>query len=254
MLSAAFLIVALLTSTLNYQRPVNISSSNILQELAERKKSQPAITSKELAVIGNELLQKRGFDYMFDVCDILSERDRQSSEFAIPASHTLSLSSGGQRSFKFNVASEGEGLCGECTSMIPAVQVTRQEMFLIAEGRRYRVQRPASFILDEAELVDASMKKVLRTWQLPYQTFPLGISPDGSTLYLEFWTQYQLDGVVLELSKNGAVAFRDRSKIKLIEGKLIEDHPRDPNNAYLSFKRFDTGNKTYIIRFSAPCT
>lgn len=253
MLSAVFLIVALLTSTVSYQRPVNISSSNILQELAERKKKQPAITSRELALIGNELLQKRGFDYMFDVCDILSERSRTSTT-PITASHTLSLTNGAKRNFKFNVAGEGEGLCGECGSMIPAVQVTRKEMVLIADGKRYRLKRPASFILDEAELVDASMKKVLRTWQSPYQTFPLGISPDASTLYLEFWPQHQLDGVVLALSENGTLAFRDRSEVKLVEGKVIEDHPKDPNNAYLSFKRFDTDNKTYIIRFSAPCT
>jgi hypothetical protein len=252
MLSAVFLIVALLISTVSYQRPVSISSSNILQELAERKKKQPAVTSRELAVIGNELLEKRGFDYMFDVCDILPKHSRTSTT-AISASHTLSLTNGAKRSFRFTVAGDGEGLCGECMSLVPAVQVTAREMVLISEGKRYRVRRPASFILDEAELVDASMKKVLRTWQLPYQTFPLGISPDGAKLYLEF-RQDELDGLVLELSENGALAFRDRTEVKLVEGKPIEDHPKDPNNAYLSFKRFDTGNKTYLIRFSAPCT
>ena len=40
----------------------------------------------------------------------------------------------------------------------------------------------------------------------------------------------------------------------MIKGKEIEDHPTDPKNAYLTFIRFSAGDKTYIIRFSAPCT
>lgn len=40
----------------------------------------------------------------------------------------------------------------------------------------------------------------------------------------------------------------------MVEGQLIDDHPRDPNSAYLTFIRFNARAKTYIIRFSAPCT
>jgi hypothetical protein len=253
-LSAGFLIVALLIPTVGNQRPVIVTSSKILEELSRRKQKQPAITLKELAVVGNEMLKEKGFDYMFDVCEILPERDRQTSGFAIPASHTLSLSNGTQRSFKFTVAGGGEGLCGECMSMIPAVQVTATEMVLVSDGNRYRVRRPKAFALDQAELVDATMKKVLRKWQLPYQTVPIGISPDGAKLYLNFYTDYKLDGLVLELSENGKLAFRAGGDVQMVEGKFVEDHPKDPNNAYLSFKRFDTGNKTFIIRFWAPCT
>jgi len=254
MFSAVFLILTFLTPTPSYQRPVTVSSSNILVELAHLEKKQSEISPKELAAFANELLDKRGFDYRFDICDILSERERQSSEAAIPASYTLAQRNGKQQDFKFIVAGGGEGLCGECMTSLPAVQVTAKEMVLIAEGKRFRVRRPASFTLDKVELVDAGMKKVSRTWQLPYQTIPIGISPDSLKLYLEFFTQYKLDGLVLELSEDGAIAFRDRSEVKFVEGKLVEDHPKDPDNAYLSFIRFDTGNKAFIIRFSAPCT
>jgi hypothetical protein len=253
-LSSGFLIAALIIPSVSSQRPVSVASSNILKELSNRKQRQPVITPKALAAVGNELLEKRGFDYSFDVCEILPERDRQASGFAIPASSTLSLSNGTQRNFEFAVAGGGEGLCGECMSRVPAVQVTAKEMVLIADGKRYRVRRPSTFILDEAELVDAKMKKVLRKWQLPYQSIPIGISSDGAKLYLDFYTDYKLDDLVLELSENGKLAFRDRGEVQLVKGKWIEDHPKDPNNAYLSFIRFDTGDKTFIIRFSAPCT
>ena len=71
-LPAIFLIVALLTSTPSVSTPrrtraLKVSASNILEDLAQRKKKEPAITSKELAAYANDLLEKRGFDYMFDV-------------------------------------------------------------------------------------------------------------------------------------------------------------------------------------------
>ena len=255
MVPAVLLIFSLLTSTTSYQRPITVSSANILEELAQRKKSQPAITSKELAVFANQLVEKHGFDYMFDVCDILPKAvTRTDTRTDTAASYALSLTNGQKRSFKFNVAGDDGGMCGECMSLVPNAQVTKTQMVLVADGKRYRVQRPAAFILDEVELVDAGMKKVQRTWQLPFQTIPAGISPDGSKLYLNFWTDYKLDGLVLELSENGRLAVRDRSEVRMIEGKVIEDHPKDPNNAYLTFIRFSSRDKTYIIRFSAPCT
>src|SRR6185503_20155669 len=177
MVPAVLLIFSLLTSTTSYQRPITVSSANILEELAQRKKSQPAITSKELAVFANQLVEKHGFDYMFDVCDILPKAVTRTDT---AASYALSLTNGQKRSFKFNVAGDDGGMCGECMSLVPNAQVTKTQMVLVADGKRYRVQRPAAFILDEVELVDAGMKKVQRTWQLPFQTIPVGISPDGS--------------------------------------------------------------------------
>ena len=107
-------------------------------------------------------------------------------------------------------------------------------MVLIAEGKRYPVRRPPSFILDEAQLVDETLTKVLRTWQFPYQAVPIGISADGTKLYLDFYTNYELT-LVLEVSENGPPQFRDRAVIKSTEGKSIENHRKDPTNTYLSF-------------------
>ena len=154
----------------------------------------------------------------------------------------------------FAIENPYESLCGECWASVPSLQVTNKEMALIAEGKRYRVRRPPSFILDEAQLVDETLKKVLRTWQLPYQAVPIGISADGTKLYLDFYTDYELDHLVLEVSENGPPQFRDRAVIKSTEGKSIEDHPKDPTNAYLSFVSFRVGEKSYRIKFSAPCT
>jgi hypothetical protein len=40
------------------------------------------------------------------------------------------------------------------------------------------------FRLEEIELVDETMKRVIRKWEVPNETYPVGISADGRTLYL----------------------------------------------------------------------
>src|SRR6185503_426683 len=134
------------------------------------------------------------------------------------------------------------------------LQVTDKEMVLLAAGNRHRVKRPAAFVLDEVYLVDATLKKVLRTWQLPYQAVPVGMSADGTKLYVDFYKGNNLDDLVLEVSENGPPQFRDRAVIKSSEGKTIEDHPKDPSNAYLSFMTFRADENTYHLKFTAPCT
>lgn len=115
-LTAVFLIVALLTPAPSQRaRTIKVSDSNILEDLAQRKKQQPAITSRELAVYANELLEKRGFDYMFGVCDIVPKRHNKSTVTGVPVNHQLSLTTGEKRSFRFSVATDDSaGMCGEC--------------------------------------------------------------------------------------------------------------------------------------------
>jgi hypothetical protein len=211
---------------------------------------------RELAAYANELVAKRGFDYYFDVCDIIpkAKRNRGSPAQAIEQPHKLTLLDGTKREFNFKIPDLGEGLCGECWSYVPIAHITKKQMTLVVEGMQYRIRRPKSFLLDEAELVDETRKRVLRTWQMPFGTIPSGISPDGTKLYLESYDQHAVEGLLLELSESGHLKFRSREDVQLQgKGEWLE-HPEDPLNAYLSFMRFKVVNKSYIIRFSAPCT
>ena len=232
-----------------------VKPSNVAGEVSERAIQSPSLTPVELAAYGNDLIARKGFDYLFDTCDILNNRDRTHSAPAeIVRNYQMTLIDGGKRTFRFTIENPNESLCGECWSSIPSLQVTNREMTLIAEGKRYRVRRPSAFVLDEAHLVDETLKKVLKTWQMPYQTRLAGISADGTRLYLDFYPGNGLDHLVLELSENGPPQFRDRAVIKSGEGKFIESHPKDPTNSYLSFMRFSVGEKIYRVKFSAPCT
>lgn len=146
-------------------------------------------------------------------------------------------------------------MCSECFFQIPALQVTKEEILVLADGRQYSLRRPQTFNLGEAELVDDSLQNVLRTWQLPFQTVPVGISPEGSKLYVEFYEGQAPDDLVLELSEDGKLQFRSRKGVDLKgEGEWIENYPKDPDNDYLSFMRFRARNRNYIVKFIAPCT
>lgn len=252
----ALLLIITLAALVHAQAPrvVKVSASKILFDAAERKKNQPGITSKDLAAYANELLETRGFDYDFDVCDILSFRDKKSTASFLSKRYRASLTSGQELTLDLNVLNPQESLCGECWLLIPIRLVTKREIHLIAKGKTHRIRRTSAFYLDEAQLVDSSLKKVLRRWELPFQTVPIGISADGTKLYTEVNYDPELLDLALELSEDGTVAFRDRAALGLKEGILIEDFRRDPNNAFLSFIKFKAGNNTYIIRFTAPCT
>ena len=248
-----------LTSVYSYQPPQRVRAlvvtpANVVSDVSERKQQQPSLTASQLAQYANELIEKRGFDYDFDVCHAVPHRYRtKAPEWQVR--NNLLLSNGQKLSVEFEVLNPYESLCGECSAQLPSVQVTKQEILLIADGKQYRVRRPATFVLDEAELVDASMKKVLRTWQLPYQTVPIGVSADGTKLYLAFYTQFPLEDLVLELSEDGGVAFRTRAEIGLRdEGEWIDHLPAHAAKTKLAFRRFQAGNKKYIVRFIPPCT
>lgn len=232
---------------------LSVNRSNIVAEVSEKARQSPSLTPAELAAYGNDLIAQKGFDYNFDVCEALNHRDR----LRMPPeelTYQMTLTNGHKTSFRFTIRDRDNALCGECWTSIPSLQVTDKEMTLIAEGKRYSVRRPTSFYLDQAQLVDETLKKVKRTWQLPYQAMPSGISADGAKLYVNFYNGSGLDHLVLELSENGPPQFRDRAVIKSSEGKFIEDYPKDPNNSYLSFMSFRVGEKTYRVKFWAPCT
>ena len=258
MLTCALVTILLtLTSTYSYQPQrrgtITITPSAVLTDVGERRRQQPKLTATQLAQYATELIAKRGFDYDFDVCDAVPQSHR-TKDGLWNVSNQLLLSTGRKLRVEFTVSNpnQGNALCGECDALIPAIQVTKQEILFVADEKQYRVRRPSTYVLDEVELVDATMKKVLRTWQLPFQAVPIGISADGTKLYVDFYQQeIAIDDLVLELSANGRAAVRARADVGLgDEGTSIDSPPGTDR----SFKRFHAGNKTYIVRFVPPCT
>ena len=117
------------------------------------------------------------------------------------------------------------------------------------------------------------MTKVIRSWDVPDQDYPIAISEDGKTLYLNvaFTKNDEIAGQGLswEKGKNPKQGYPNSlfaisaNEIKFVEAKpilsqqsseILPQHPIDQNNSYILFKRFRIGKKSFIVRFSAPCT
>lgn len=243
------------------RRAPKIRASTVLEDLLEMKRRRPRISPRALAAHGNALLREKGLNYDFNACDILKANGRENASNTQPTGALLTyayrLTSADGRSMNFDILStddEGGGMCGECFFEIPLLRATKTEMVVHAEGGTFRLRRPKEFFLDEAALVDRSLRRVLRTWQMPFQTVPSGVSPDGSKLYVDFYEGLAPGELTLEMSDDGTVKFRARNELGLREGEWVKEFPKDPDNAYLSYMRFKSGGKTHIVKFSGPCT
>lgn len=165
------------------------------------------------------------------------------------------------------------GMCSECFADFPVRKLTATQVHLMLDGKLFQYKRPKTYILDQMDLMDATMKKVIRSWDVPDQDYPIAISEDGKTLYLNvaFTKQDEVAGQWQPLKRgmkpkqeypNSLFAISEHD-IKFVEAKLIlskqtseeiTKHPIDPQNSYILFKRFRVGKKSFIVRFSAPCT
>jgi len=229
-------------------------------ELVARRIADSGMTAEEAATYANTLLARDGFDYEFDACPILKtnehpvsvSNERQKKIY----NYSLTKLNGGKVRIQL-VADPSEALCGECSFWIPLLRVTKLEFWLISGGKQYLVKRPRGFVLKKVSLVDPSMNRILHSWEVPLDTEPLGVSGDGRRIYIELLNNYEpgdlVKKVVLEVSQSG-VRFVARPQLPAQTSELIQSHPTDPHDAYLTFKRFRVGNKSYTIRYDVPCT
>jgi hypothetical protein len=238
-----------------------LKPSGILDAVRRRKSLGPALSAAGLARYANALLARAGFDYDFDVCELFPPETlprpggvRPDGTWT-PITLEQRLTRADGRDLTFRLAADDRGgMCSECFLTLSALRVTKGEMTVVADGVTYGLKRPPAFKLDEAQLVGADLKTVLRTWQMPYQTIPVGVSPDARSIYLGFYEDFGLDELVLEISDEGRPRFRARREVLSGEGEWLTEHPTDPLDAYLSFKRFRAGGRTHVVRFSGPCT
>lgn len=238
---------------------IRIFPAKLYQEIEKKATAEPNITPAMLAKYGNDLLARKGLDFEFDLCEFLAKYNRTPpSRLASdkPRTYKLPMTQTDGRPVTFEARFESEGgggPCGECFISIPATRVTAKEIEVIAGGKKYVVVRPRLFSLDEIDLVDQTMRRVVRTWH--FGGTPIGVSSDGAKLYFEvYFESGSSPNIMLELSETGAMRFLPRDEIKFPKGEEVTKHPNDPKNAYQSFLRFRFGVKSFILRYSEPCT
>jgi hypothetical protein len=231
-------------------------------------------SAEEITAYANSALQKYGYIYKFHSCDFIDSKKLEplnpghdpsvNSIYSLP----FDLARGGMRAFKIHVADVGP--CSYCFALIPALSLSARSVLAVLDGKKYLLKRPVEFRLEEIELVDETMKRVIRKWEVPNETYPIGVSADGRTLYLpvEFtesdhdlnaWLQggqgkKSYPSSVLAISPTG---FRFEVAAKALVDQNFEetrDIPASPDSNGLSFKLVRVKGKTYVIRYPGVCT
>lgn len=260
LLGSVFLVVAIAGGT----QQISAQSLPVIRpsgtdELVKRKRAEPNISPEKLAAYGNALITEKGYDFSFSTCEI-AEANKQAFEDQLSGRsnqrfrYELKRTDG--KSETFQIIDTGyDHPCG-CGFDFPIFEVSDKEMTVLADDKPIRVRRPKDFVLDEVELVDSTLKKSLRKWQMPADNVPIGISKDGTKIYVD--TGYDdnlMEDLVLEVAANGVVRYVPRNDPNIISnGKELKDFPKEPNNAYLGFMRFTAEGKSYTIKYSHPCT
>lgn len=234
--------------------PVRLTPSTIHGDLAKYKKEHPSATAKELAEYGNSLLPVRGYNYNIDVTGLNESNKktaRKISEDFQAYPYTMSLSSGKKESFLIFAPTSESCCCGYFYADFPVTNITETSVTFVSEGKTYTVKRPKELSVSEVyALVDMKdPRKKLRKWQVPYETYPAGISEDGTKLYVEG----PIEDVLLEIASDGGFKLVPKTEVISGEGKF-HDYPKNPKNAYESYMKFKAGAKTHYIKFSGPCT
>lgn len=236
-----------------------VRTSDYLEMVAEKLR-QPGVTAEDAAEYANSLLAIHGFNYFFDACPVVkANRHPQpvEDEYGSAKSYNYSFVQTNGRRIKMQLIGDPTlAMCGECAFDIPLLRVTKRQLLVVSNGKQYLIRRPSGFFLKEISLVDRSMKRILRTWEVPLDTELAGISEDGTKIYIELLNNYSEDlykKILIEVS-GSTIRFRTRSQVALRDGEYVTDHPTDPLDAYLAFKRFRIGKKQYIIRYDVPCT
>lgn len=235
-----------------------IKPSEISEKLKKKKEDNPQISTTELVKFGNNLIETYGYDFSFYTC-VIAEANKTSeatdySETFTPFDYELKDLKGKKLSFQI-MSKEWGHPCG-CNFEIPVLKANEKEITVIANGKPYELQRPKDFYLEEVELVDKNLKKTLRKWFNAFDMPPVGISIDGTKIYVGTgYDNFDIQNILLEISENGKFQFVSYDNSNIIKnGERILDFPKDPNNSYLGYLNFKSGNKSYILKYSNPCT
>lgn len=246
---------------LSDSRPIEVFASPLRQTIDRFTWEHPQVSDAKLAEFANAHLQKVGVNYDFDVGSFIEENhlsptramDAGLGEDESRAIYTFPLKGIDGREWQFLMHVDASGPCGERIVSLPVVKVTPRTFVLVAKGRQFHLQRPPSFALDRMDLVDEAMQTPVHGWEVPYESVPKGVSMDGRSLYVEGFPSHRHE-LWLAVSDKGISLKSAPGSAQQSAGMRIENHPTDPNNAYLSFMRFHVAGKTMIIRFSGPCT
>ena len=228
------------------QTTIQLNGATVMDQVQAKLKAAPSTSPKALAEVANRLAAQQGYGFGFDPDNFkernVTVRGRQLARFDL-------IGTDG-RKLEFISERRGDHPCGTWTEF-PVTRVKGNVFDLVSDGNTYPTRIPRQFARDNMELVDSSLRRVIRRWDVPMDSTPEAISADGTKIYL--FTE--LDQLYLEVDSLGKYRYVPSDAPNLIKKHTdLTNFPEDKKNAYLSFRRFTQGATLYTIRYSGPCT
>lgn len=240
----------------------SIERSDLIEQLKQKKKDSPKVVASDLADYANDLLAKTGLNFEFglspEICKAIADKKartkaQQNPAFGITA--RFNQERGEPVAIKFSDIATDIDACGTCAVEMPVITISDKDFVTIIQGLNIKLQLSPDISLEKVELIDnQNLKNVVRSWQMPFQTTPIGVSEDKTILYLELPIA-ELSDLALQIYGTGAIQFAAKKDLNLKdEAKMLKDAPKDSNNSYLSYITFGAGAAKKTLRFSAPCS
>src|SRR5258708_1124502 len=113
-----------------------VRSWRVVDYLRDKLKSEPNIDPKDLAALGNLLIEQKGFDYDFDVCDLIDRNPDKIDSVLSPREETWDypMTFAGGKSINLKIITDrpsgGGGGCDECFFSIPVLNLTTSELLI----------------------------------------------------------------------------------------------------------------------------
>lgn len=246
---------------LQIDKTPTIKPNKLIEQLHKKKKDNPNISSKELADYGNEIAKTQGIDFTFENCKLARQYEKTlGTNPSSKRSYDNKLKDLVGKEMDFKIAGGENDFLHPCFCVIdiPILKVNDRAMTIIADGKPFEAARPEEFYTEEFVLVDKTLKKSIRTWSTPIDATPFGISEDGKKIYYEFdfgdneyESELQINDLVTEISERGEIKLVARDDAGIIKGKELKGYP---TYSEISYRKFTRGGKSYIVKFSYPCT
>jgi hypothetical protein len=235
-------------------KAIKLIPSTISEDIVNYKSENPAATAKEIADYGNRLLPVKGYNYWFDLEGLNKKKEKEArilSEETQVYPYSMPLVRGSRASFLIFAPRNDSCCCGYFYGDLPVTRVTGQTVTFISGGKTYAVLRPKELGRTEqyAAIDLRKPSKNLRTWQIPYETYPQGISADGKQLYVEG----PAEDILLEISFDGSFRLVAKDVVKSSEGEQCSI-PLNPKDHYEDCLKFKIARRTFYIKYSGPCT
>jgi hypothetical protein len=218
--------------------------------IAELMQRQPALSPEDLAIKANERMATVGFDYDFDPCDLKTRptnRTFPGEEGGVYHAYDLIGTNG--KKVSILAREPGDAPCG-CWVQFPIHSITRQAMIIVTSSGTQNVVMPKGLLFEEITLVDKTLKRSVRNWVVPSGGPPVGISKDGTKLYFEIGET----PLYLEISARGKLMIVPKGAKGMITSFTdLTKFPKDRNNDYLGYRRFNAARTAMTVKFSHVC-